>query len=104
MGSPHSCGITRSFLAWAEVKVEQGPVLVALEELIKALHEPGHGRRVGLADTVDVGADQNQAAGAALAVGGGEAGLGAADLAGEGGALTALSLLERLFSSPRVPA
>ena len=66
-------------------------------KLIEALHEPGHGRRVGLADAVDVGADQDQAAGAALAVGGGEAGLGAADLAGEGGALAALGLLERLF-------
>ena len=52
---------------------------------------------VGLADAVDVGADQDQAAGAALAVGGGEARLGAADLAGEGGALAALGLLERFF-------
>ena len=82
-------------LTWGEV--EQGPVLVALEELIEALHEPGHGHRVGLADAVDVGADQDQAACAALAVGGGEAGLGAADLAGEGGALAALGLLERCF-------
>ena len=46
---------------------------------------------------LDVGADQDQAAGAALAVGGGEAGLGAADLAGEGVALAALGLLERFF-------
>ena len=42
---------------------------------------------VGLRGVLDVGAEQDQAAGAALAVGGGEAGLGAADLAGEGGAL-----------------
>ena len=78
-------------------QVEQCPVLVALEELIEALYEPRHGRRVGLANAVDVGADQDQAAGAALAVGGGEAGLGAADLACEGGALAVLGLLERLF-------
>ena len=31
------------------------------------------GNRFGLADAVDVGADQDQAAGAALAVGGGDA-------------------------------
>ena len=65
-------------------------------EAIEARHEPGHGRRVGLADAVDVGADQDQAAGAALAVGGGEARLGAADLAGEGVALAALGLLQRV--------
>ena len=52
---------------------------------------------VGLRGVLDVGADQDQAAGAALAVGGGEAGLGAADLAGEGVALAALSLLQRFF-------
>ena len=86
------------FRPWREV--EQCPVLVALEELIEALPEPRHGYRVGLADAVDVGADQDQAAGAALAVGGGEAGLGAADLAGEGVPLAALGLLERCFSSP----
>ena len=83
---------------WRQVK--QSPVLVALEEFIESLHEPLHGLRVGLADAVDIGADQDQAAGAALAVGGGEAGLGAADLACEGIALAALGLLERLFSSP----
>ena len=85
MRSPH----------WRQVK--QCPVLVALQEAIEPFHEPGHGRRVGLADVVDVGADQDQAAGAVLAVGGGEARLGAADLAGEGVALAALSLLERFF-------
>ena len=36
------------FGAWQQV--EQCPVLVALEELIEALHEPRHERRVGLAD------------------------------------------------------
>ena len=35
-------------LLWREV--EQGPVLVALEEFIEAFPEPGHGHRVGLAD------------------------------------------------------
>ena len=79
------------------LKAKQCPVLRPCQEPIEALPEPGHGRRVGLADAVDVGAEQDQAAGTALAVGGGEAGLGAADLAGEGGALSALGLLERLF-------
>ena len=78
-------------------EVEQCPVLVALEEAGESLHEPVVLGGVGLADAVDVGADQDQAAGAALAVGGGEAGLGAADLAGEGVALSAFGLLERLF-------
>ena len=54
-------------------------------------------RGVGLRGVLDVGADQDQAAGAAFAVGGGDAGLGAADLAGEGIALAALGLLERLI-------
>ena len=54
-------------------KSNSTPVLVALQELIEALHEPGHEHRVGLADAVDVGAEQDQAAGAALAVGGGDA-------------------------------
>ena len=78
-------------------QVKQCSVLVALEELIEALHEPRHGHRVGLADAIDIGADQDQAACAALAIGGGDANLGAADLAGEGVALSALGLLERLF-------
>ena len=51
---------------------EQGPILVALEELIEAIHEPGHGHRVGLA---------------------------ASDLAGEGVALAALGLIQRFFLS-----
>ena len=46
---------------------------------------------------LDVGADEDQAAGAAFAVGGGDARLGAADLAGEGVALAALSLLQFFF-------
>ena len=75
--------------------------MVALEELIKALPEPGHGRRVGLADAVDVGADQDQAAGGALSVGGGDAGLGATDLAGKGVALAAeLSLEPNVHRGP----
>ena len=52
---------------------------------------------VVLHGVLDVGADQDQAAGAALAVGSGEAGLGAADLAGEGVALAALGLLQLFF-------
>ena len=69
----------------------------ALEEAIESLHELGYGRRVALTHAVNVGADQDQAAGAALAVGGGDTRLGVADLAGEGVALAALSLLERFF-------
>ena len=49
---------------------------------------------VGLRGVLDVGADEDQAAGAAFAVGGGEARLGAADLSSEGVALAALSLLQ----------
>ena len=49
---------------------------------------------VGLRAVLDVGANEDQAAGAALAVGGGEARLGAADLTGEGLALAALRLLQ----------
>ena len=64
-------GASGVFGPWRQV--EQCPVLVVLQELIEALHEPGHGHRVGLADAVDVGTDQDQAAGAALAVGGGDA-------------------------------
>ena len=56
--------------------------------------------RVVLRGVLDVGADQDQAAGAALAVGGGEAGLGAADLAGEGGAVGGVGPPGALFSSP----
>ena len=78
-------------------QVEQSPVLVALEEFIEPLHEALPGNRFGLADAVDVGADQDQAAGAAFAVGGGDAGRGAANLACEGVALAALGLLERFF-------
>ena len=78
---------------------EQGPILVALEELIEAIHEPGHGHRVGLADAVDVGTDQDQAAGASLAVDGGDARLGASDLAGEGVALAVLGLIQHFFLS-----
>ena len=78
-------------------QVEQSPVLVALEEFIESLHETLSGNRFDLADAVDVGADQDQAAGAAFAVGGGDAGLCAADLACEGIALAALGLLEFFF-------
>ena len=57
---------------------ERGPHLVALEELIEAIHEPRHGRRVGLADAVDVGAHEDQAAGAALTMPNGQRSLAAA--------------------------
>ena len=43
-------------------QVEQCPVLVALEEFIESIHETLHGNRFGLADAVDVGAGQGQAA------------------------------------------
>ena len=54
---------------------------------------------VGLRTVLDVGADEDQAAGAALAVGGGDARLSAADLAGEGVALAALGLLQLFLLS-----
>ena len=78
-------------------EIEQGPVLVALKEAIEPLQEPVVLGGVGLRRVFNVGADENKAAGAAFAVGGGEAGLGTADLAGEGVALAALGLLERFF-------
>ena len=83
-----------SVFAW---EIEQGPVLVALEEAREPVHKLVVLGGVGLRTVLDVGAHENQAAGAALAVGGGDAGLGAADLAGEGCALAALGLLERFF-------
>ena len=78
-------------------QVEYCPVLVALEEAIEPLQEPVVLGGVGLRAVLDVGADEDQAAGAAFAVGGGEANLGTADLAGEGVALAALSLLQLFF-------
>ena len=48
---------------------------------------------IGLSDMLEVGADKDQAAGAALAFGGGDAGLGAPDLAFEVVALTSLGIL-----------
>ena len=81
-------------------QIEQGPVLVALEEAIEPVHELVVFGGVGLRAVLDVGADENQATGAAFAVGGGETNLGAADLAGEGVALAALGLLEFFFSWP----
>ena len=78
-------------------QVEYCPVLVALEEAIEPLQEPVVLGGVGLRAVLDVGADEDQAAGAAFAVGGGEANLGTADLAGEGVALAALSLLQPFF-------
>ena len=78
-------------------EIEQGPVLVALEEAIELVDEPVVLGGIGLRAVLDVGADENQAAGAAFAVGGGEANLGTADLAGEGVALASLSLLQLFF-------
>ena len=83
--------------------------LVGLPLLARGRTVPGPGRARGsssspflsrswtlgsaCADAVDVGADEDQAVGAAFAVGSGEAGLGAANLAAEGVALAALGLL-----------
>ena len=53
---------------------------------------------------LEVGAQEDQAAGAALALGGGDAGLGALDLAFEGVFPEALARLPGvLFSAPSVP-
>ena len=81
-------------------RIEQGPVLVALEEAIEPLQEPVVLGGVSLRAVLDVGADEDQATGAALTVGGGDARLGAADLAGEGVALAALRLLQLVFLWP----
>ena len=68
-----------------------------LQGRIEARHDVRLQRGIGVHAAVEVGAQEDQAAGAAFAGGGGEAGLGAADLAGEGLALAALGLLERFF-------
>ena len=59
-------------------QIEQRPVLVALEEAIEPVQEPVVLGGVGLRGVLDVGADENQAASAAFAVGGGDAGLSTA--------------------------
>ena len=81
----------------AQVVAEQCPVPVVLQGLIEARHDFRLQCGIGVHAAVEVGADQDQAAGAAFAVGGGDAGLGAADLACEGIALAALGFLERFF-------
>ena len=55
---------------------------------------------IGLGDVLDVGADENQAAGAALAFGGGDAGLGAPDLAFEDFFPVALGFQQLFFALP----
>ena len=53
---------------------------------------------IGLGEVFHVGAHEDQAAGAAFTVSGGDAGLGAADLAFEVIALAALGILELFFA------
>ena len=84
-GSSGVCG------PWCEV--EQSPVLVALEEYIESLHEAGLAVGIGLGDVLEVGTHEDQAAGAALAFGGGDAGLGAPNLFLQVVALASLGIL-----------
>ena len=59
-------------------------IAVAFQEFIESLHETGHGNRVVLGDVLQVAAHENQAPCVVLVFSGGEAGLGALDLALEG--------------------
>ena len=68
------------------------------QEYIKPLHEAGLEVGIGLGDVLHVGADEDQTAGAALAFGGGDAGLGAADMALESFFSEALGFEQLFFS------
>ena len=78
-------------------QVEQFPITVPFQELIESLHETGHRNRVVLGDVLQVGAHEDQAAGAALAVGGADPGLGVPDLFLQVGALVSLGILKLFF-------
>ena len=62
--------VPRWGLSWRGARSNKGPVLVAIEEVIEPLDEPVVLGWVGLLAVLDVGADENQTAGAVLAVGG----------------------------------
>ena len=57
--------------------------MIPFQEFIESLHETVERVGIGLGDVIDVGANEDQAAGTALAFGGGNPGLGAQDLAFE---------------------
>ena len=48
-------------------QVEQFPVPIPFQEAIESLHEAGLAVGIGLSDVLHVGADEDQAAGAAFA-------------------------------------
>ena len=63
-----------------EDQTEQFPVPFPFQKAIESLHEAGLAVGIGLGDVFHVGADENQASGAALAVGGADPDLSAPDL------------------------
>ena len=88
-------------LGWLEIglwrQVEQFTVLGAIQVLFERLFEPVFDLGVNLDLALDDRADEDQPAGTALAFGGGDAGLGTADLAFEGFFPDALSFQEFFF-------
>ena len=72
-------------------------VTVAFQEAIEFFQETGLALRVSLGDMLQVAAQEDQAAGAAFALGGGDPGLGASDLFLQVGALAALGMLQLFF-------
>ena len=69
-------------LSWGQI--EEFPIAVPFQEYRKSLHEAISLAGIVAGDVLEVGAPEDQTAGAALAFGGGNAGLGAPDLAFEG--------------------
>ena len=63
-----------------EDQTEQFAVPFPFQKAIESLHEAGLAVGIGLGDVFHVGTDENQASGAALAVGGADPGLSAPDL------------------------
>ena len=76
---------------------EQFAVAVPFQEAIESLHEAFALIGIAAGDVLKVGAEKDQAAGTALAFGGGDAGLGAPDLAFEVVALASLGILQLFF-------
>ena len=80
-------------------QVEQRPIAVPFQEYIEPLQEAIPLGGIVAGDVFEVGAQEDQAAGALLAFGGAESGLGAADLLLQIVALAALGILHLLFLS-----
>ena len=77
---------------------EQFAVAVPFQEAIESLHEAFALIGIAAGDVLKVGAEKDQAAGAALAFGGGDAGLGALDLAFEGFSPLTLGVQQLFFA------